>query len=66
MYVLKQDVILIISARRVILTDLNLEIPTKVQVTLSLDMETIEYFKHQAEKKRLQQINLALKHLVTG
>ncbi len=54
MYVLKQDIILIISARRVILTDLNPEIPTKVQVTLSLDMENIEYFKHQAEKKRLQ------------
>jgi len=65
-YVLKQDVICIISTRRIILTDLNLEIPTKVQVTLSLDMENIAYFKHQAEKKRLQQINLALKHLVTG
>lgn len=55
--------------RRGILTGLNPEIPAKVQVTLSLEMEIIEYFKHQAEKKGssdyLQQINLALKHLVT-
>jgi|WetSurMetagenome_2_1015567.scaffolds.fasta_scaffold05393_8 hypothetical protein len=53
-----------------ILTGLNPEIPAKVRVTLSLDMEIIEYFKLQAEQKGssdyLKQINLALKNLVAG
>jgi hypothetical protein len=55
---------------RGILKGLNPEIPAKVRVTLSLDMEIIEYFKLQAEQKGssdyLKQINLALKNLVAG
>lgn len=48
----------------------SLQEQTQVQITLSLDSDIIEYFKHQAEKNEKltyqQHINLALRNLIIG
>ncbi len=54
--------------RRGLLPELNKEIPAKVRVTLSLDADIVEHFKHEAEKddklSYQQKINLALRSLI--
>jgi len=54
--------------RRGLLPNLNKDTTKKIKVTLSLDIEVVEYFKHQAEQNGKldyqQQINLALRSLI--
>lgn len=55
--------------RRGLLPELSKDTTAKIKITLSLDVEVVEYFKHQAEQNGesnyQQQINLVLRRFIT-